>query len=659
MRRFALLTLLSCQPFFDSSEDVNAVLLITVGGMNAEQVNAGTPHLHTLARSGQYWPRAYAASPMTLPSLATLHTGRNPPQHGVRDAASHRLDDAEQTLAEILSVRGWQTQAYVGTALGAPRWGLDQGFQAYTLGAQLDDLRVGSIGAQELARAVVNGPTTTGSSLVWVDLPDLRQVEPDSLNHALALQEVDHAIGLLTTHWWNAHPEGLVVVAGDRGRSAAHLSTEAFLLEDETLRVPMIIAGSDLGPRVHEGVFGLADLLPTLMPLIGIQPLPQETGVNRLGEPDPTPAYSETIAPWTRLGRAPLFALTTAQERYVEGLWGSVHHPASRGFSFIDQPHDRTGSGPSNHPLASTLREFTEPDLMRIAPAVTLDRDALDRIISEGTIPGDLGTIQALKDVRDEPILLDLIDQARVSLAHRTPTLIRDLHRLESTLGPAWEVTFLSYLYERDRPERDTAVRLLEEYETWSPSSTVSMWLGDLHTRAGDPVQARHAYLNALQQDPWSGDALSSALMAEQEYSPLSFGVSPDAHSAAVAEAMLFASWAPELGRPSSREASALRPEHLLSQLLTARLDFEVAPSPDRLEHTLELLDLAPNHTPLRLLAAEMHLELGDPARAARLLAPVRAALPDDPTIRELQRRAIEGLPKRSPQQRPHHVWRP
>ena len=66
VRRFALLTLLSCQSFYDSSADVNAVLLITVGGMNAEQVNAGTPHLHTLARSGQYWPRAYAASPMTL-----------------------------------------------------------------------------------------------------------------------------------------------------------------------------------------------------------------------------------------------------------------------------------------------------------------------------------------------------------------------------------------------------------------------------------------------------------------------------------------------------------------------------------------------------------------------------------------------------------------
>ncbi len=296
---------------------------------------------------------------------------------------------------------------------------------------------------------------------------------------------------------------------------------------------------------------------------------------------------------------------------------------------------------------------------MRVAPAITIDRDALDQIAIEGTVPGDLGNPETLKDVRDEPILLDLIDQARVSLQHRTPTSARDLHRLKSTLGQSWEATLLTYLHERDRPLGHTAVSLLEEQQTQSPSSTVAMWLGDLHTRAGDPLQAKHAYLQALRQDPWSGDALAGALMAHPGDPLLRLIVPPDEYSALIAEAIQLASWAPEMGLPASREARSLRPEHLQSHLLTARLSFEVAPSNETLEHTLELLDRAPNHAPLRLKAAEMHLELGDPSRAARLLAPVVTTLPDDPAIQALQRRAIEGLPKRSPQQRPHHVWRP
>ena len=562
-------------------------------------------------------------------------------------------------MAEILEAQGWRTEAYVGSTLGAPEWGLTQGFQTYVQGAQLDEMRVGSIGSIELVDAVIRSHATAEPALVWVDLPDLRRVRPDSLDQARALREVDDAVGSLTAHWWASHPEGLVVVAGDHGRSSAHPYTEAFTLQDATLRVPMIMVGSDLPAHVHGGVFGLADLLPTLMAALGMNGSPEVSGVDRLGDHMDAPVYSETIAPQTRLGRAPLFALTTPNERYVEGVWGAIHHPQSKGFSFSEKPESRTRTGPSNHPLATSLEAYRKPDFMRIAPAVTIDRDAFDQMIDEGTVPGDLGNPMAVKDVRDEPILLDLVDHARVSLQHETPTIQRDLHRLKSTLGESWEITLLTYLYERDRPLGLNAVRLLEAQQTQSPSSTVSMWLGDLHTRAGDPLQARHAYLDALQQDPWSGSALVGVLMAQSEPVLLSFFNPPDEHSALIVEAMQLASWAPEMGLPSAHEARSLRPEHLLSHLLTASLSFEVAPSTETLEDTLELLDLAPNHTPLRLKAAEMHLELGDPSRAARLLAPVVAALPDDAGIQALQRRAKEGLPKRSLQQRPHHVWRP
>ena len=62
---------------------------------------------------------AISPVPLTLPAHASLLTGLDPPQHGVRHNSIHRLDEAIPTLAERLRASGYATAAVVGAQLPA------------------------------------------------------------------------------------------------------------------------------------------------------------------------------------------------------------------------------------------------------------------------------------------------------------------------------------------------------------------------------------------------------------------------------------------------------------------------------------------------------------------------------------------------------------
>ncbi|MDQ3486508.1 MAG: sulfatase-like hydrolase/transferase, partial [Acidobacteriota bacterium] len=63
-------------------------MLITVDTMRADRVGAygdptaRTPAMDSLAARGARFTSAFAAAPITLPSHATMLTGRYPPGHG-------------------------------------------------------------------------------------------------------------------------------------------------------------------------------------------------------------------------------------------------------------------------------------------------------------------------------------------------------------------------------------------------------------------------------------------------------------------------------------------------------------------------------------------------------------------------------------------------
>ena len=112
------------------------LVLITIDTLRADRVGAygyaraRTPRIDALAARGVRFEHAYATAPITLPSHASLMTGRYPPGHGSRHNGM-RVDAAVPTLAKILSAAGFATGAFVSAFPLDRRFGLNAGFATY------------------------------------------------------------------------------------------------------------------------------------------------------------------------------------------------------------------------------------------------------------------------------------------------------------------------------------------------------------------------------------------------------------------------------------------------------------------------------------------------------------------------------------------------
>ena len=124
------------------------ILLLVLDTQRAQSMSlyghsrSTTPRLDRLAREGVVFDRAIASAPWTLPSHATMFTGRYNAQ--LQTGLFEGLDDRFLTLAESLRDRGYATGGFVGnTVFGNDFYGLNQGFSRYmdeatSLGAALE-----------------------------------------------------------------------------------------------------------------------------------------------------------------------------------------------------------------------------------------------------------------------------------------------------------------------------------------------------------------------------------------------------------------------------------------------------------------------------------------------------------------------------------------
>lgn len=137
---FACLTCVSwtgCKVAEESLEPPRPnVLLVTIETLRADHVGAygyprnTTPNLDRLAAQGARFEDTVAQAPFTLPSIASLMTGRTPPRHGVRNHPATLSPDLE-TVAERFRAAGYQTAAMTRHTWLRPKSGLDQGFDEY------------------------------------------------------------------------------------------------------------------------------------------------------------------------------------------------------------------------------------------------------------------------------------------------------------------------------------------------------------------------------------------------------------------------------------------------------------------------------------------------------------------------------------------------
>ncbi|MEJ7638331.1 MAG: sulfatase [Singulisphaera sp.] len=128
--RRALASLPAAQP---GSPNVLVIVLDTVRADHLSPYGYHrdtSPNLARLAARGVRFEQARSTAPWTLPSHASMFTGRWP--HELSARTGHPLDATYPTLAEILSRKGYAAASFVANTHNCNAWyGLDRGFARY------------------------------------------------------------------------------------------------------------------------------------------------------------------------------------------------------------------------------------------------------------------------------------------------------------------------------------------------------------------------------------------------------------------------------------------------------------------------------------------------------------------------------------------------
>src|SRR5262245_1267375 len=260
------------------------VLLVTIDTLRADALGcyggpAATPALDRLAREGVRFEFAHAHAVVTLPSHASILTGRYPFEHGLRDNSGYRLPAGSRTAATVLKQAGYATAAFVAGFPLHSRFGLNQGFDVYDdrfgdtqAPADFDMPERPASTVVPLARAWIaerSGGTRAASEgwFVWLHLFDphtpYRPPPPFDTTYANRpyygeVAAVDAALAPLLDDLRASTRPTLVIVTADHGEALGDHGEQSHGLfaYESTLRVPLIIA--EMNPVDRQG-FGARD----------------------------------------------------------------------------------------------------------------------------------------------------------------------------------------------------------------------------------------------------------------------------------------------------------------------------------------------------------------------------------------------------------------
>ena len=319
------------------------VLLVTIDTLRRDRLGAYgsaaglTPALDQLAASGVRYSRAYSHVPMTLPAHASILTGHTPRTHGIHVNGLSRLDDRLPTLATELKRAGYRTGAFVGAFVLDARFGLSRGFDEYDdryPQADAATFKVVDRRAAEVVKAAGDWilEPSAGSSpwFAWVHLFDPHTPYDAPPEYRAGRQPYDAEVAytdamlgqlLDRLRGGRALDRTVIVVTADHGESLGDHgeTTHGLFAYESTLAVPLIVSGSGVGAAVVDAPVSHADILPTVVDLLGVTPPAGVDGVSAVALPaGERPIHLEALEANLTRGWAPLTGVVAGDWKYLE-----------------------------------------------------------------------------------------------------------------------------------------------------------------------------------------------------------------------------------------------------------------------------------------------------------------------------------------------------
>lgn len=329
----------------DHTELPYNVLLISVDTLRADHMGCygygrnTTPNIDSLALESLVFDDIQATSSWTLPSLASMMTGLYPGSHGCvkMDTA---LASGIPTLSEKLTEDGYFTGAIVSQAFASARYGMSRGFLDFD--GSISEINRGREFFKSTAQEISTKATRWLEARVpekeerpwflWLHYFDPHMAyishegvteqfgvkrEMDRYDGEIAFtdEEIGRVLDLLDKLELTEHTA--ILFTADHGEEFKdhgglyHRDT----LYREVLHVPLIlrVPGSPAGRDSRIG--SLIDVAPTILDLVGLDPLDSCHGVSLLG--DASEAHSAVWADLIRENGQRLVA-SIGEEKWIQ-----------------------------------------------------------------------------------------------------------------------------------------------------------------------------------------------------------------------------------------------------------------------------------------------------------------------------------------------------
>ena len=399
------------------------VLLISVDTLRPDRLGyAGhlrntSPTIDELAKDGVVFTNCQSASGWTLPSMATILTGRYPKDHGATDLHL-KMDQRLVTLASLLHDQGYLVRGYISHLLLQPQYGLDKGFDTYDTSV----LKVGhhphkATTAKPLTdRAVEDLASISEPFFLWVHYfdphyaylsherwTDFGHDDIDRYDQEIAHTDFHISRLLAALRERSLDDNTIIVFTSDHGEEfSEHAGQYHYTMYGEVIKVPLIIRAPFLRPRVEQSPVEQIDLLPTILQMCDIRSHKRFAGRDILSEDyDGRPVFIERDRPPPYIqrgiihGNHKLIVITLAEVSNIPQSFRATDSPVTNVkegvymYNLSNDPDERKNVYDENDPTARKLRAMLDDHFAgdtRSEQQIILDEDLRDQLESLGYI---------------------------------------------------------------------------------------------------------------------------------------------------------------------------------------------------------------------------------------------------------------------------------